>query len=68
MRFLLMLHFLFLGTACSNETPPPIEPNKTRVAEALAYCKKKGMNQNIVCFLDMQQHSGLNRFMVYSFK
>lgn len=68
MRFLLMLPFLFLGTACSTETPAQIEPDKTRIAEALDFCKKKGMSQNVVCFLAMQQHSGLNRFMVYSFK
>lgn len=70
MRLFLLVAFLFGGASCQNETSP--EPNidisKARIAEALAYCKKNGMNQTMAFFLDMQQHSGRNRFVVYSFK
>ena len=65
MRFILMLHFLFFAAACNNDPAPTLEPSKARIAEAKAYCQRMGMNQSVVFFLDMQQHSGLNRFMVY---
>ena len=71
-----------LFTACKNDRLP--QPNKaivdtvkhifnpTKIAEkakeARTYCKKKKYNENFCFLVDMNIHSGLNRFFIWDFK
>ncbi|MBU3676273.1 MAG: peptidase [Chitinophagaceae bacterium] len=68
MRFIYLILLTLLSMSCANSTPAPTPENelsKTRIQEALAFCKNNNMNQELILFLDMSFHSGRNRFMVY---
>jgi len=71
-----------LFTACKNDSLP--QPNKAivdtvkhnfnptkiteKAKEARTYCKKKKYNENFCFLVDMNIHSGLNRFFIWDFK
>ena len=57
----LFLLFYTYGVAC-----PPSVP-KEKVAEALAFCKKNHLSTDYAVFVDFSKHSGLKRYMIYSF-
>lgn len=42
--------------------------NKERANEALIFCEKNGLNTDQAVFVDFSKHSGLKRYMIYSFK
>lgn len=46
-------------------SPPSI--SEGRINEALAFCKKNGLNTDYAVFVDFGKHSGRERYMIYSF-
>ncbi len=67
--FLCLLLSLILS--CSKNTPKPkLDTNKLqeKAKEALAYCKRKGLNTEYCILVDMGRHSGLYRLFVWNFK
>lgn len=45
--------------------PPSI--SEDRIENALAYCKDNNLNTSYAVFVDFGKHSGLKRYMIYSF-
>lgn len=43
------------------------EISKSKISEALAFCKKNKMDSSIAIMIDMSIHSGKNRIFVYDF-
>lgn len=54
---LLCILGLFFSPSISDE----------RINEAFAFCKKNNLNTDCAVFVDFSRHSGLNRYMIYSF-
>ena len=62
--FRLLFCFVFASAACAQ--PEAVFSQKTN--EALEYCRQHDMNSDFCFLMDLSQHSGKNRFFVYSFK
>ena len=45
-----------------------VKRTKTKATEALAFCESNKLNLDFCILVDMQLHSGKNRFFVYDFK
>lgn len=41
--------------------------SEERINEALVFCKKNNLNTDYAVFVDFSRHSGLKRYMIYSF-
>lgn len=41
--------------------------SRERINEALSFCKKNNLNTDYAVFVDFSKHSGLKRYMIYSF-
>ena len=41
--------------------------SEERINEALRFCKKNNLNTDYAVFVDFSKHSGLERYMIYSF-
>lgn len=66
--FALLLFFLSVETvfgACIAENNVSVD---ARLKTALEYCRKNKMNTSYCILIDMDIHSGKNRFFVYNFK
>ena len=57
-------------TIAGFQIEPKLDLEKTgkKAREALAFCKQKNMNTQFCILIDMELHSGLNRFLVWDFK
>lgn len=52
-----------------NSSPKlDFEKTKKKAQEALAFCKQKNLNTQFCILIDMELHSGLNRFLVWDFQ
>ena len=59
----LLITFITLSISCANEDTKP----NLRTDEALAYIKQNNMNTDFCIFIDMETHSGKERFVVWDF-
>ncbi len=79
MKTRIVLFYITLALlSCSADTPTAAEiqeekdylkeRTQKKAREALSYCKEKGFDTSICFLLDMNLHSGKNRFFVYDLK
>ncbi len=66
MKFYLLLFSLCL-IACQYPSEPPISL-QDRAEEARRYCQANDFNEDFCILIDMNLHSGLDRFFVYDLK
>jgi hypothetical protein len=68
-----MKHFLLLtilSFLCCNNSERNIDVSKdySKIhAEALAFCQKENFNEKYFFLVDLNVHSGKNRFFIYDF-
>lgn len=51
-----------------NKPKADVSRTSTKAKDALAFCQKNNYNDDFCILIDMNIHSGLNRFFVYDFK
>ncbi len=65
---------IFIAFVCCNSADSALADKITpkdyslKNDEALAFCKKNGMNEDFYFLIDLSVHSGKNRFFIYDFK
>ncbi len=57
-----------IGCTAHERPPSNIEQTKIKAKEALQFCKAQKFNTDFCILVDMSQHSGLNRFIVWDFE
>jgi hypothetical protein len=66
--FVLLLFSCTTHSIISISSQEKMKDYSEKAKIAREFCEKKGLNLNYCFLLDMQEHSGKNRFMVWDFK